>query len=440
MTDSSEKKVLQLLSLMSSKASSKAKSELLNQIETIRGYDLVFILSLITQNNYSGNLIIVNEANDLSSITFIYGDIVKVDYPDQLHLLGNLVVENEILSKYEMQEIMSKCGVARLGDYLIEHKYLTPAQLRKILFKQTHLRLSKYLTDLNIRIKFNFDGESSDSVLINKMDYLDILHNWIFKSYKEEWLIKYQDYYVNSAHSFSSNLGASDFTTYKDFEDLHSFVLKISQAKNSKLTYHDLFGMAQTTRVHLTKSLHFLVLAGVLSLNKNKERIQIEQQKSNKTLLENLEKDLKITKQNLLQKKYYEAFGVLNQYSLYMMSNPVLHFYFIWIKLIGVYEHNHIIEAEKISNEFNSIDSFQINPGEYHYVKALLFAIQQKYKESDEMYEKAVSYDKDLSKHPINRDDTFVSRILKFFNRLNIDKKAELAGPAQEGSKKVESN
>ena len=159
-----EQKIADLLSLVDSKRKSKSKVDILNNIEAINGYDLVFVLGLIMRDNFSGNLIIVNEENMLSGITFIYGDIVKVDYPDQQHLLGNLIVENEILSKFEMQEIVEKRGGVRLGDYLVDNNYITQQQLRKLLFSQTNLRLTKYLNSLNIRIKFTFDGESNDSV------------------------------------------------------------------------------------------------------------------------------------------------------------------------------------------------------------------------------------------------------------------------------------
>ena len=135
MLQETDKKISNLLMLIDPKIKTLQKTEILNQIETINGYDLVFILSFITRNNYSGNLIIVNEEDYLSGITFIYGDIVKVDYPDQEHLLGNLIVDNEILSKFEMQDIIQKSGGLRLGDYLVDNQFITQQQLRNLLFK-----------------------------------------------------------------------------------------------------------------------------------------------------------------------------------------------------------------------------------------------------------------------------------------------------------------
>jgi hypothetical protein len=423
LSSGADQKVLQLLSLMSNRTKSKKKIEILNQIETIRGYDLVFILSLITQNNYSGSLILVNEENDLSSITFIYGDIVKVDYPDHEHLLGNLIVQYEVLSKYEMQEIASRSGVVRLGDYLVEQNHITQAQLRKILFKQSTLRLGKYLSSLSLRVKFSFDGESSENVLINKMDYLDILYNWIFKSFEDEWFEDYSEYYSRSGNSFFSNMGMSEIQFFKEYPEVFDVAFRIAQLKKNSLNYHDLFVTAGTTRLRFLKILHFLILAGALSFIKNKESGSEAQLSEQKVLLRNLDRDLKVIRENLLAKKYYEAFGLLNQYSRYMHTHPVVQFYFIWIKLIGVFEHSHIIDVEKISREFYSLDQFSLSPAEFHYVSALMLAVQQKYRESDEAFAKAVSCDANYQNYPLNQDDSFMKRIIKFFNRLNIDKK-----------------
>lgn len=240
-----DKKIEILLSLADLRKKTKEKTDILNSIEIINGYDLVFILSLIIKNNFSGNLIIVNEDNLLSGINFIYGDIVKVDYPDQEHMLGNLIVDNEIISKFEMQEIVRKSGGVRLGDYLVDNDFLTEQQLRKLLFKQTTLRLGKYLSSISIRVKFSFDGESNDSVLINKIDYIDILQNWIFNQFKNEWLDEYGQYYQKQ--SFISEIGTNELSNLKDYPEIFDLSFKISQFNKKVISYNEIFKVAHQT-------------------------------------------------------------------------------------------------------------------------------------------------------------------------------------------------
>ena len=403
--------------LIDPKIKSIRKTEILNQLETIHGYDLVFILSLITRNNFSGSLIIVNEEDYLSGITFIYGDIVKVDYPDQEHLLGNLIVDNEILSKFEMQDIIQKSGGLRLGDYLVDNKYITQQQLRNLLFKQTTLRLTKYLNSLSIRIKFTFDGESSDSILINKIDYVDILYNWIFKNFNDSWLESYGAYYTK--YTISADIGTADFQFLKDYPEVYDVAFKISQFKKSDISYNDIFKIAHTTRQKFFKILHFLLLSGSIMIVRPRELKGAEDTGAQKVdLLGSLDIDLKKAQDNLLKKKYFAAFGVLNKYSSFMNTHPTVTFYFIWIKLIGAYYNNHVIDIKKISQDFYQIDYFKMNPGEFYYVKALMLAVQKKYRESDDSYQRAINYDRMYKNFPINEGMSFVDRIVKFFNRI----------------------
>ncbi|MBY0452013.1 MAG: hypothetical protein K2P92_03185, partial [Bdellovibrionaceae bacterium] len=385
-----QKKIQNLLSLVDHNKSSKQKIDILNQIETLNGYDLVFLLSLITRNHFSGQLIIVNEEDLLSSITFIYGDIVKVDYHDNENLLGHLIVEHEIISKFEMQEIVEKTGGKRLGDYLVENGHLTQMQLRKLLFKQTTARLGKYLNSLSIRIKFSFDGQSHDSILINKIDYADILYKWIFENYQEEWLEEYAAYYQKS--EFSSELETEKLTGLKDFSEVYQLANDVSLFKKTTLSYNELFKMARKTRSGLLKSVHFLVLIGALSIIRNKEQELAEaaEEKQHERLTLTINDDLADVQDKLLNKKYFEAFGVLNKYSSLMKSNVTVSFYFIWIKLIGGFYHKHLIDIKKITQDFNDLDYFKINPAEFYYVRSLIYAVQKQYEESDRDFKRAV--------------------------------------------------
>jgi hypothetical protein len=372
------------------------------------------------RDNFSGNLIIVNEENLLSGITFIYGDIVKIDYPDQEHLLGNLIVENEILSKFEMQEIVEKSKGVRLGDYLVDKGYITLQQLRKLLFSQSSLRLSKYISSLSVRIKFTFDGQSNDNILINKIDYVDILYKWIFNNFKDSWLDEYGEFYSKSY--FSSDLGTNDLQFFKDYPEVYSIAFKITQLKKASFPFSELFKVAGQPREQFLRTMHFLLLSGGLYIARNKE---VEQSykindAKNRELLISLDGDLSKIRANLLNKKYFEAFGLLNKYSTFIKTHATVSFYFIWIKLIGAYYNNHLIDIKKVSQDLFDLDYFKVNPGEFYYVRSLLYAVERKYKESDESFERAISYDGLFKNYPINssEEESFVQRIYKFFSGL----------------------
>ena len=172
----------------------------------------------------------------------------------------------------------------------------------------------------------------------------------------------------------------------------------------------------------LGKMADFMILSGSLFLYKSREAIKNMKatEEKNRELLESLDGDLKQVQIHLLKKRYFEAFGILNKYSALMKTHPTVNFYFIWIKLMGAYYNNHLIDIKKISQDFFELDYFKVNPGEFYYVRALLLAVQRQYKESDDYYHRAVTYNVLFRNYPINIESSFLDRIVNFFKSLNI--------------------
>lgn len=384
----------------------------MDELEAIRGYDLVFILCLIIRNKYSGILNIVSENNELSSIAFIYGDIVKVDYPDPENIIGAIIVESEIMSKYEMDEIFARSGGERLGDYLITNKHVTEMQLRNILFKQSKHRLTKYMNEKNIRISFTFDGQSNESVLISSVNFYEILYKWIYEVYDILWLKNYKEYY--SQNLLQVNFSNDGFVIMKEFPELEQFADSLQQTLEKKISYREAHRNAMMTDDLFARTIHFMVLAGFILIRKN--RVYSEMIRDSLTTNEvKLSKDLAQAKVLMLNKKYFEAFGVMIKYSSISNSHEKVKFYSIWVKLIGAFYNKHLLDLEGVSKKLNEIDMYQIDPGEYYYVKSLLAASQKNYQESDEHFSKAVNYDKTYKKYPINDNSSFMGLIKKVF-------------------------
>ncbi|MBY0553395.1 hypothetical protein K2P97_02625 [bacterium] len=411
------KRIQTLLSLIDPRWSSKDRIKLIEQVGTISGFDMVFILAIVTRYNFSGNLSIVNEENELSGVAFIYGDIVRVDYPDQEHMLGNVIVDSEVLSNIEMQEIIEKSKGYRLGDYLLVKKHLTEAQLRQILLKQSRLRLTKYLSSKNLRMNFTFEGQSNDSVLISKVNYTEILYSWLFEVFHDDWMGTYAEYYATN--DIVINLQADDFQYLKDFPKVSDVVGKLVLMKKESINYNDVFKIANMPRHDLIRVLHFLVLTGYILIRRNKIGFNLGTT-GLKFNPEQLDMDLLETKKFLLAKKYFEAFGILNKYSTLISSHEKVNFYFIWIKLIGAFYNNHLLDLKKIAQDISEIDAYQIEPAEYYYVRALSSAVTKNYAESDQYYAKAVEYNALYKSFPVNDNSSFTAIIKKFFKTLGV--------------------
>lgn len=401
-----------LLSIISPKLTSVKRIKLMDDLEAIRGYDLVFILCLIVRNRYSGILNIVSENNELSSIAFIYGDIVKVDYPDPENIMGTIIVESEIMSKYEMDEIFARSGGERLGDYLINNKHVTEMQLRNILFKQSKHRLTKYINEENLRISFTFDGQSNESVLISSANFFEILYKWLFEVYDIKWLRNYAEYY--SRNLLQINFSNDGYVILKEFPELKQFSDSLQNTLEKKMSYRDAYRNAEMTEDTFARTIHYMVLAGFIIIRKS--RVYSEMIQASLTTDESkLIKDLAQAKVLMLNKKYFEAFGVMIKYSSISSSHEKVKFYSIWVKLIGAFYNKHLLDLNGISKKLNELDMYQIDPAEFYYVKSLLAASQKNFQESDEHFSKAVNYDKIYKKYPINENSSFMGLIKKVF-------------------------
>ena len=407
-----------LLSLIAPKLTSVHRIKLLEEVDTISGFDLIFILSLIIRNKYSGNLNIVNEENEISSVFFIYGDIVKVDHPDQEFLLGNIILDKEFFTSPEIEVILQEAAGYRLGDYLISKRLLTEEQLREVLFTQTRLRLTKYINNKNIRIHFTFDGQSIETTLISHVNFFEILYRWIFENFESEWLIPFAEYY--GTNIISTNIELSEYKFLREFADVYPLVEKLESKSKQQMTYHELFILTNMTKPVFIRSLHFLVLCGFIVVKRAIAPAAVIGTIVRVSDLTKLDEDLVHTKILMLNKKYFEALGLLNKYATLSSSHEKVNFYIIWVKLTGAFYNNLQLDMHKLAKDLSEIDVYQLDPGEYYYVRSLLAAIQKGYRESDEFFIKAVSYDRLYKNYPINDNSSFLNIIKKFFNSLKI--------------------
>lgn len=386
-----------LLELISPKLTSRRRIKILESIQVINSYELIFIFCVIIRYKFSGNLIIVNRHNDLSGIEFISGDIVRIDYPDHENLLGNIIVKAEIISKYEMQEIVTKTNGKKLGQYLVENNHITEKQLIHFLIKQARSRLNKYMNDVDLRMNFHFDGESSEKVIIHHKEYFEALHHWIFEVYKPEWLDIYRNFY--SRLNFAIDIPDGMAPEIKKFFLANNFFEILKKSAKKKVTYFDLINMINVPAEDEMRLIHFMVLIGVLVENKVRAAKQGNQ----------ISEQFLSAKQAILHRKYFDALGIVNLISSVAVYDEKVHFYFIWIKLHGALYQKNVLDLAKIRREVAVINPLTVGPADYHYVLALLEANLKNDNECRIHYDKAVGFEKAFARFPIAKDPEMAS-------------------------------
>lgn len=393
-----------LFNLIDVNISARSRTKILDEIETINGYDLVFVLSAIIRNKFSGHLIVVNEENELSGITFIYGDIVRIDYPDQANLLGNLVVQEEVISKSEMETILKQPSSKRMGQYLLENSHLSNEQLSYFLFKQSQLRLTKYIQDQKVRFNFNFDGESSETTVVSNIKFYQILHALIFKNFSSVWLREYANFY--SKMNFSINFSQEIYKNFKDLDFISAAFENIKNSGKKSMSYFELLAVANLEESYSIKLVHFMILTGFFTLHVKSSLTAIKA-KNSQAESDILKLDRQKVRDLILAQNYFEAFGYINKCSGLVGSNAQVNFYYIWMKLHGSFYNNFSLDINKITKVFTEVDPNSVGLGNYYYVKALLQASKKDIDGSLAAYEKAVQCAHIYLKHPIIKNGRF---------------------------------
>jgi|GEM_PF-5097747 len=391
-----------LLSLIDFNKTSRQRVKLFENIEKISGYDLVFILGFVIRSKFSGNLIVINENDEFSGVTFIDGAIVKIDFPDQQNLIGNLIVQEEILSADKLQQIMKELSGQQIGRHLIEKKYITERQLELLLFKQSKLRLAKYMTDTLIAVSFNFADSANQKALVTHSGYYEILYAMLFQYYQPEWLKKYSDYYAKKY--FFIPIINEELSVLESFDLAWPACEKLQKYSNKCLAYKDLILRMSKSDSESTRLLHFLVLTGVVLVKDEMMQIEPVTQTAPPTRVasaNNQAADLKLTKKYLLEQRPLEAFAVLNKYSTLINTSDLIHFYFLWIKIHGAFYNNYALATDKITAELAQIKMAEIGQGEYYYVRALFEAKINNTDDSLLYYSKAVASDISFVNFPI---------------------------------------
>jgi hypothetical protein len=394
-SDNKDKQIKALLNFFDFQTPDRMKKKNFDKIDEILGYELSFIFSAIVVNKYSGNLIIVNEKNELSGVNFLNGNIIGIDYPDKDYLLGDLIVEADITSKNEMKEILTNISGNKLGAYLLKNSLISEHQLRKILHKQSRLRIGKYITNQIVRINFNLDEVVESDFLLGNVDFFEILHAWIFEDFKTEWLQNYASYFDRL--NFNVNGVNEDLDFFQRFPSLTDHFKKLNNLPSKSFKFSNLAALLNISSEESLRLIMFMMQVGFVSCNALALRLGL----SAPVRTESIKSDFVAIKSYILIKKYFEAFNIINKYSGQINSNEMVEFYFAWIRLHSKYYKNFNLDLKKTSEALLKIDPNKVGLADYYYVRALLEACKNDKEQCLAFYAKAILQDSSLKAYPI---------------------------------------
>ncbi len=245
------------------------KKKLIESLDEIYGYDLVFLVGLIMHSEFSGNLNVISQSNEISGISFSNGKITKIDLNDKETFMGELLIKEGFLDRKKLLDLLQDQSKP-LGELLIKNNIATKEQIIGVLVKQMRLRLSKYINNTKYRVNFSEVDVSDSELSISYQEYLILVHDWVAGRFDGEWL---KLHYMELSESLIDN--PKNSTEQEHIKDLAlSKDLKIALPSNdSPKVFSKVFSEIKNEKdqEYFLKSFHYGIITGQVSLRKDAE-------------------------------------------------------------------------------------------------------------------------------------------------------------------------
>lgn len=180
------KALYQLLS--KSKSTSREKRKAIEALDEIHGFDLPYILSLLSESKATGHLNIVKDSDEVSGVSLSQGKIVAVDIADTETQLGTLLLQAGDVIPEDLNELLKSSSKKKLGERLIEANALSPHLFKQALNYQMSLRLSRTIVDDNVKINFVATEVDLTHPHIDSEMLGTFLHDWVASKISDSWL------------------------------------------------------------------------------------------------------------------------------------------------------------------------------------------------------------------------------------------------------------
>ena len=259
-----EARMMPVYNLMAqSTISAEERIQAINESDTVHGFDLPWVYSLLLEENVNGHLNIVSEGAQ-SSVGFSKGHIVQVNMADQESFFGALLVEGGYISAPEIDEaIKAPSKTKKLGEKLVEMNLLSPHAIGIVLTEQQGIRLAKTIQDTSIKVSFNQTDEVKPYVEINKKMFVQYLDDWILSKIKPEWLKASYVSWMN--HTFVKGSEYSDSHRALSLVNINNLPGFLADVLVKGTTLQSVLSKYETQEAYAFRALHLLMTSRMIA-------------------------------------------------------------------------------------------------------------------------------------------------------------------------------
>ncbi len=244
--------------------SAEERIQAINDSDTVHGYDLPWLYSLLLEKELSGQLNIVSADGAQSSVAFLNGSIAQVNMSDQESYFGSLLVEGGYISAPEIDEaIKAPSKTKRLGEKLIEMNLLSPHAVEIVLAEQQGIRLAKTIQDTSNKVSFTRGEEIKPRVEITKKMFIQFLDDWILSKIKPEWLKAFYVSWMN--HTFVKGSEYSDNHRALSLVNINNLPGFLSEVLKKGTTLQSLLSKYDSQEAYAFRALHLLTTTRMIA-------------------------------------------------------------------------------------------------------------------------------------------------------------------------------
>lgn len=257
----------------------RQRIKVIEALESIKGWDLIFILGILAEGKVSGQLNLVSENSEIYGITLSHGIIVKVDAPHSEDGIKKMLLEKGLVDEEDEVTLnyILKNGGQNFAEEAVTQSLISPHLLSEVEHGIIHVELEQLFLQKSLQISYAASEHSADEK-IESWDHQNSYFSHILLkrlpiSYLSEFYEKWDNFPVRMGASFNENDPIFQIDPYKGKGNWKEIL-------SSEATIEELTKNLQIDKDKILRLMHLLVVRRQIvfdDIKKVKTREEFEQ-------------------------------------------------------------------------------------------------------------------------------------------------------------------
>lgn len=250
---------------------SRERAKAIEHLEEIQGLDFPFVLNLLTENDISGHLNIVNDSGEIFGVTIVKGTVANIDSIESQSAGVLSLIARGFLNQEDWDNYQASAARKISLDKLVEDSFVSPHAVDVARHEQILVDFRTICGSKTLRLNFALveTDEEPPGHAVRIQELLEVVKDAMHDFFTEDYLKEFYGSVAKSA--IRSNPEKAHL--WKDKSFLGMNVLQDIIQKGG--TFEELLKRAGPDRAAILHALHYLVLSQALTFtDSNRQKSQ----------------------------------------------------------------------------------------------------------------------------------------------------------------------